>query len=63
MFGQCLATLFADSQINGGAKILVTSSFMEIFCIFLCAFSRSDVPGKNYSHANINQSIHCPLTR
>ena len=45
----CLATLFADLQINGGAKILVTSSFMEIFRIFLCAFSRSDVPGKTYS--------------
>ena len=42
----CLATLFADLQINEGAKILVRSSFMEIF---FCAFSRSDVPGKNSS--------------
>ena len=33
----CLATLFADPQINGGAKILVRSSFMQIFRVFsLC---------------------------
>ena len=30
----CLATLFANSQINGGTKLLVRSFFMEIFCIF-----------------------------
>ena len=32
-----LATVFADSHINAGAKILVRSSVMEIFCVFsLC---------------------------
>ena len=36
-----MAALFADSRINGGAKISIKSSFMAVD--FLCAFSRSDV--------------------
>ena len=42
-----MAALFADSRINGGAKISIKSSFMAVD--FLCAFSRSDVPGKSSS--------------
>ena len=43
-----MAALFADSRINGGAKISIQeSSFMAVD--FLCAFSRSDVPRKSSS--------------
>ena len=42
-----VAALFADSRINGGAKISIKSSFMAVD--FLCAFSRSDVPRKSSS--------------
>ena len=42
-----MAALFADSRINGGAKISIKSSFMAVD--FLCAFSRSDVPRKTSS--------------
>ena len=42
-----MAALFADSRINGVAKISIKSSFMAVD--FLCAFSRSDVPRKSSS--------------
>ena len=42
----CLAAPFDDSRTYGDAKISIKSSFMEFF---ICAFNRSDVPGKNCS--------------
>ena len=44
----CLATPFIASRIDGGAKISIKSSFMEIIFI-ICTFDRSDVPGENTS--------------
>ena len=44
----CVIALFADSRINGGAEMLIKSSFMDIV-YFLCAFSSSEVLGKNTS--------------
>ena len=42
----CVTALFAESRINGGAEMLIKSSFMDIV-YFLCAFSSSEVLGKN----------------
>ena len=46
----CLAALFADSRINGGARTRgyrsLKFSFFHGDSFFLCAFSRSDVPLK-----------------
>ena len=47
----CVTALFADSRINGGAEMLIKSSFMDIV-YFLCAFSSSEVLGKNTSMWN-----------
>lgn len=47
----CVIALFADSRINGGAEMLIKSSFMDIDYIF-CAFSSSVVLGKNTSMWN-----------
>ena len=46
-----VTALFADSRINGGAEMLIKSSFMDIV-YFLCAFSSSEVLGKNTSMWN-----------
>ena len=42
----CVTALFAESRINGGAEMLIKSSFMDLV-YFLCAFSSSEVLGKN----------------
>ena len=47
----CVTALFADSRISGGAEMLIKSSFMDIV-YFLCAFSSSEVLGKNTSMWN-----------
>ena len=47
----CVTALFADLRINGGAEMLIKSSFMDIV-YFLCAFSSSEVLGKNTSMWN-----------
>jgi len=44
----CVTALSADSQISGGAEQLIKSSFMDIV-YFLCAFSSSEMLGKNTS--------------
>ena len=44
----CLAAVFGDSRINGGAKISIKSSFIEIV-FFIRAFSSSEVSGKHTS--------------
>ena len=39
----CLAALFANWQIIGGSKVLIKSSFMEIFLVFKFSVHSAEV--------------------